>query len=72
MAVKTAIIGCGIMGRRMLTHMLAHPEYEPAFLWDPDQRALALAKETAPEAEITQSAAQAIAKADLVYHASPT
>ncbi len=71
MAVKTAIIGCGIMGRRMLTHMLAHPEYEPAFLWDPDQRAVALAKETAPEAEIAQSAAQAIAKADLVYLACP-
>ena len=71
MAVKTAIIGCGIMGRRMLTHMLAHPEYEPAFLWDPDQGALALAKETAPEAEIAQSAAQAIAKADLIYLACP-
>ena len=71
MAVKTAIIGCGIMGRRMLTHMLIHPEYDPTFLWDPDQKALALAKETAAEAEIAQSAAEAMAQADLVYLACP-
>ena len=71
MTVKTAIIGCGIMGRRMLTHMLIHPEYDPSFLWDPDQRALALAKETAPEAEIAQTAAEAMAQVDLVYLACP-
>ncbi len=71
MAIKTAIIGCGIMGRRMLTHMLIHPEYDPAILWDPDQTALALAKETAPEAEMAQTAAEAMAQADLVYLACP-
>ena len=71
MTVKTAIIGCGIMGRRMLMHMLIHPEYDPAFLWDPDQKALVLAKETAPKVEIAQTAVEAMAQADLVYLACP-
>ena len=71
MTVKTAIIGCGIMGRRMLMHMLIHPEYDPTFLWDPDQKALALAKEIAPEVEIAQTAVEAMAQADLVYLACP-
>ena len=71
MAVKTAIIGCGIMGRRMLTHMLIHTEYDPAILWDPDQTALALAKEIAPEAKMAQTDAEAMAQADLVYLACP-
>lgn len=71
MTVKTAIIGCGIMGRRMLTQMLIHPEYDPTFLWDPDQKALARAKDTAPEAEIAQTAAEAMVQTDLVYLACP-
>ena len=71
MTVKTAIIGCGIMGRRMLMHMLIHPEYDPTYLWDPDQKALALAKETVPEVEIAQTAVEAMAQADLVYLACP-
>jgi predicted dehydrogenase len=29
MTVKTAIIGCGIMGRRMLEHMSKHEGYDP-------------------------------------------
>ena len=71
MAIKTAIIGCGIMGRRMLTHMLIHPEYDPAILWDSNQTALALAQKTAPKSEIAQTAAEAMAHADLVYLACP-
>lgn len=47
MTVNAAIIGLGIMGRRMLEHMERHPGYQPVALWDPDpaacREALALA-----------------------------
>ena len=39
MTLKTAIIGLGIMGRRMLEHMARHPGYAPVALWDPDPEA---------------------------------
>lgn len=29
MSVKTAVIGLGIMGRRMVEHMAAHPGFSP-------------------------------------------
>jgi len=29
MTTKVAIIGLGIMGQRMLTHMRRHPNFEP-------------------------------------------
>ncbi|MFN7004460.1 MAG: Gfo/Idh/MocA family protein [Roseinatronobacter sp.] len=71
MAIKTAIIGLGIMGRRMLEHMLLHPAYDPAFLWDPSSENAALALQTAPDAHLCDSAIAAIAGADLVYLACP-
>ncbi|KPP83554.1 MAG: putative dehydrogenase [Rhodobacteraceae bacterium HLUCCO07] len=71
MTVRTAIIGLGIMGRRMLEHMVAHEGYEPALLWDPDPAACAQARDLAPGSEIAQSAEAAIAGADLVYLACP-
>jgi 3-hydroxyisobutyrate dehydrogenase-like beta-hydroxyacid dehydrogenase len=39
MTTKVAIIGLGIMGQRMLTHMRRHPNFKPDYLWDPDQSA---------------------------------
>jgi hypothetical protein len=36
MTVSVAIIGLGIMGRRMLEHMGLHAGYKPVALWDPD------------------------------------
>ena len=48
MAVKTALIGLGIMGRRMLEHMVRHNGYEPIALWDPDPEACAQAVRTGP------------------------
>ena len=42
MAIKTAIIGLGIMGRRMLEHMCLHEGYSPAFLWDPNPKTAGL------------------------------
>ncbi|MDX1779724.1 MAG: Gfo/Idh/MocA family oxidoreductase [Thalassovita sp.] len=71
MAVKTAIIGLGIMGQRMLEHMQRHPGYAPVALWDPNEGACAAALKLAPGAEIAASAEAAIAAADLVYLACP-
>ena len=39
MTTKVAIIGLGIMGQRMLTHMRLHHDFEPDYLWDPDESA---------------------------------
>ncbi|MYM55304.1 Gfo/Idh/MocA family protein [Thalassovita mangrovi] len=71
MGVKTAIIGLGIMGQRMLEHMVRHPEYDPVALWDPSSDACDAASLLAPGATITDSAEAAIAAADLVYLACP-
>jgi predicted dehydrogenase len=71
MAVKTAIIGLGIMGRRMLERMVAHPGYDPALLWDPDETACDAARALIPGATIAPDAETAIAGADLVYLACP-
>jgi predicted dehydrogenase len=66
-----AIIGLGIMGRRMLTHMGQHPAFTPSFLWDPSPESCSAALAEAPEATIAPSAEAAIAGADLVYIACP-
>lgn len=71
MAIRTAIIGLGIMGRRMLEQMQQHGGYELAAIWDPDSAACAEARRLAPGAAIASSAAEAIAAADLVYLACP-
>ncbi|SDI37418.1 Gfo/Idh/MocA family protein [Lutimaribacter saemankumensis] len=71
MAIKTAIIGLGIMGRRMLEQMQQHGGYQLVALWDPDDAACAEAANLAPGATVTPSAEDAIAMADLVYLACP-
>ncbi|TDK48708.1 Gfo/Idh/MocA family protein [Antarcticimicrobium luteum] len=71
MTVKTAIIGLGIMGRRMLEHMELHEGYAPVALWDPDPAACAEAQRIAPGAQIAASAEDAMKAADLVYLACP-
>lgn len=71
MRVKTAIIGLGIMGRRMAEHMALHPGFMPVALWDPDPEACRAAQAFAPDAQITNTAQEAIAAADLVYLACP-
>jgi len=71
MAVQTAIIGLGIMGRRMLEHMVLHDGYAPVALWDPDPQACAQAAALAPSARIATNAEDAIAQADLVYLSCP-
>lgn len=71
MAVRCAIIGLGIMGRRMLEHMARHEGYEPVAMWDPDAAACSAASEMVPQARVTDSAEAAIAMADLVYLSCP-
>ena len=69
--IKVAIIGLGIMGRRMLEHMRKHEKFEPNFLWDPDKSACEKAIEIDAEAKIMDSPEEAINAADLVYLACP-
>jgi predicted dehydrogenase len=69
--MKVAIIGLGIMGQRMLTHMRLHHNFEPYYLWDPDQSACHQATILDPQSKIMNSADDAISKADLVYLACP-
>ena len=69
--IKVAIIGLGIMGRRMLQHMRLHEKFEPNYLWDPDKNACLQAIEVDSEAKIMNSPGEAIDAADLVYLACP-
>ncbi len=71
MTVKTAVIGLGIMGQRMLEHMMRHEGFAAVALWDPSPEACAAAAKIAPEAKVTASAEEAIAAADLIYLACP-
>ena len=50
MAIKTAIIGLGIMGQRMLEQMILHPEFMVDTIWDPDSAACQSAQKLAPDA----------------------
>ena len=71
MTIKVAIIGLGIMGQRMLTHMRLHPEFEPDYLWDLNQSACTQATALDHQSQIMGSASDAINHADLVYLACP-
>lgn len=71
MAHKTAIIGLGIMGRRLLDNLVFHDGFEPVALWDPSPDSCARARETAPGVPVVASAEAAIAAADVVYLACP-
>ncbi len=71
MAHKIAVIGLGIMGRRLLGHILINPAFEPVAVWDPSETARAKAAEEAPGVPIVDSADAAIAAADVVYLACP-
>lgn len=71
MTITTAIIGLGIMGRRMLEHMQRHEGFAPDLLWDPSPAAREAAQAVAPDATIAASPEAAIAGADLVYLACP-
>jgi len=71
MGIKTAVIGLGIMGRRMVEHMETHPQFDVVSIWDPDPVACNLSAQLAPQSAEAQSAQTAIDAADLVYLACP-
>ena len=71
MKIKVAIIGLGIMGRRMLEHMGRHKSFKPVSMWDPNPEACQLAQSIFPSTEIATNAAAAMAGSDLVYLACP-
>jgi len=68
---KVAIIGLGIMGRRMLKHMRLHPNFQPDFLWDPNKEACEQASNDDPNSKIMENATEAMQAANLVYLACP-
>ena len=65
MNITVAIIGLGIMGRRMLEHMNRHDAFTPVALWDPDPDACQAAQQLCPQAVITSSADAAIDAVDV-------
>ena len=71
MGYRTAIIGLGIMGRRMAEHMALHPDFSVEAIWDPDPASCDLAQKVVPGAVLAHSAAAAMADVDLVYLACP-
>ena len=71
MTTNVAIIGLGIMGKRMLKHMRLHKEFNPNYLWDPNPSACENAIKVDSEALIMKSADEAIESAELVYLACP-
>ncbi|UWR29719.1 Gfo/Idh/MocA family oxidoreductase [Sulfitobacter sp. W002] len=71
MTIRTAVIGLGIMGRRMAENMVLHPGFTVTAMWDPDPAACAAAQKIAPEATVSATAAEAMADVDLVYLACP-
>lgn len=66
-----AIIGLGIMGRRMLANALKHPRFEISGLWDPSAVSVAKTRELMPGAPVASDAVSAMAGADVVYLACP-
>jgi predicted dehydrogenase len=68
---KFAIIGLGIMGRRMLENVMRHPEFEVCGLWDPSAEAVAKTHLILPNAPVAQSAQAAMQDANVVYLACP-
>ena len=68
---KFAIIGRGIMGRRMLENVLRHPDFEVCGLWDPSTDAVAKTRLISPSTPIAQSAKAAMHEAHVVYLACP-
>jgi predicted dehydrogenase len=67
------LLGTGIMGRRMLAAVQAHPRFRAVALWDPQPQALQSALQAAPGAHAAASLEALVADpgVDLVYVASP-
>lgn len=73
MAHGIALIGLGIMGRRMIARLGAHGGFRIASMWDPAPESCAAAAREAPGVEIAAGPEAAVARDDVacVYIASP-
>ncbi len=71
MTNKMAIIGLGIMGRRMLENALQHPAFQICGVWDPSTTSVAKTLECVPGLNIAIRAQAAMAAADVEYLACP-
>jgi predicted dehydrogenase len=69
--ISVAVIGLGIMGRRMLEALKSHDIFYASHMWDPSAEAVAKAREVSPKTEIGASAEEIIERADIVYLACP-
>ena len=68
---KFAIIGLGIMGRRMLENVIRHPAFELCGVWDPSADSVDKTRTMLPTAPIASSAQAAMREANVVYLACP-
>ena len=73
MAHGIALVGLGIMGRRMIGRLAQHGGFRIAAMWDPSAEACAAAAREAPGAAIATGPGEIMARADVgcVYIASP-
>lgn len=71
MTHKLAIIGLGIMGRRMLENAARHPAFALSGVWDPSADSVAKTRALAPGIPVAASAEAAMLGADVVYLACP-
>ncbi|MFZ9415331.1 MAG: Gfo/Idh/MocA family protein, partial [Alphaproteobacteria bacterium] len=73
MAHGIALVGLGIMGRRMIGRLAQHGGFRIAAMWDPSAEACAAAAREAPGAAIAAGPGEIMARADVgcVYIASP-
>ena len=71
MTHRMAVIGLGIMGRRMLDNLLVHPSFEVSGVWDPSAHAVAQTRALWPQLPVADSARAAMQGADAVYLACP-
>ena len=71
MTQTMAIIGLGIMGRRMLENALRHPAFEVCGVWDPSPASVAKTLDMAPGVTVASNVQAAMAGADVVYLACP-
>jgi len=71
MTHRLAIIGLGIMGRRMLENALQHPAFEVCGIWDPSTESVGKTRKAHPTAPVAASAEAAMAETDVVYLACP-
>jgi len=70
---RAAIIGLGIMGRRMLGNLDSHPAFEIAGMWDPSDVSTRAAREAFPSIPVMASPQALIDRdvADVIYIACP-